>query len=187
MASRALLRRRSRKKLNKPFELQLTSMLDVLVIILVFMLKSYQTSQNNLAVLPGLQLPISYSSNEPRDSLQIIITQEGISFDGRKLVEFTPAMSEGEAGYLIEGKDLDDNNRRILPLFNALVETRERTETLREKYPVIGADGNPIEFEGIVAITADKRVPYDTLRKVLYTAATAQYKVLRFIAQKRDY
>ena len=35
---------RRKKKLNQAFELQLTSLIDVLVIILVFLLKSYQTA-----------------------------------------------------------------------------------------------------------------------------------------------
>jgi len=187
MSRRALQRRKARRKLNRPFELQLTSMLDVLVIILVFMLKSYQTSQNNLAVLPGLKLPISYSTSEPRDSLQVIITSEGITFEGKRLVDFqTPVASEDQS-YQFSTKDLDDGGRRIVPLFDALVQVKQQTEMLRAKYPLKDSAGNTIGFDGIMAITADRRVPYDTLRKVLFTAGAAEFRVLRFIAQRRDY
>ena len=55
---RSIRFRRGRKK-HREAELQLTSMMDVLVIILVFLLKSYSTSTNNFTTLPGLKLPIS--------------------------------------------------------------------------------------------------------------------------------
>ena len=38
---RSIRNRRGRHKIHKDFELQLTSMMDILVIILVFLLKSY--------------------------------------------------------------------------------------------------------------------------------------------------
>ena len=73
-AFRSIRTRRRKKKLNQGFELQLTSLIDVLVIILVFLLKSYQTSLNTLTTVEGLQMPISANQDEPHDSLQIIIT-----------------------------------------------------------------------------------------------------------------
>ena len=41
-------------------------------------------------------------------------------------------------------------------------------------------------FEGILAIQADKRVNYNTIRKIMYTAATAGFKVFRFLAKQQE-
>jgi biopolymer transport protein ExbD len=62
-AFRSIRTRRRKKILNKGFELQLTSLIDVFVIILVFLLKSYQTSLNTLTTTQGLQMPISASQD----------------------------------------------------------------------------------------------------------------------------
>jgi len=190
MAVRSIRKRKVRKQVNRGFELQLTSMIDVLVIILVFMLKSYQTSQNNLTTVPGLQMPISLSLDEPRDSHQVIITPEGITFEGQRIMDFVQteaaAGSSTGANYTFNKGDLDEGGRLITPLFDALNKAREASELLRAKSKARDEDGNPLPFDGILAITADKRVQYDTIRKIMYTAGAAQYKIFRFIAQRKE-
>ena len=188
-AFRSIRTRRRKKKLNKHFELQLTSLIDVLVIILVFMLKSYQTSLNSLATVQGLQMPISSSPDEPRDSLQVIVTPEGITFEGNRILEFAQDVASAgstEGSYKFGANDLDENGRRIVSLFNTLVAAREKSELLKAKSPVRDAQGNPLPFDGILAVTADKRIQYDTLRKIMYTAGAAGFKVFRFIAMKKE-
>lgn len=192
MRSRRNIRgRRGRRKLNKTFELQLTSMLDVLVIILVFLLKSYQTSQNNLTSVPGLQMPMSISLEEPRDSHQVIITPEGITFEGERIVDFIQSEAAAAANvvsaqYKLDAKDLDEGGRRIVPLYDALVKAREKSELLRVKSTARDDKGQPLPFDGILAITADKRIQYDTVRRIMYTSGAAGFKVFRFIAQRKE-
>ena len=48
------------------------------------------------------------------------------------------------------------------------------------------ANGQPLPFEGILAIQADKRVQYDTIRRIMYTAAASGYKTFRFLALKKE-
>ena len=188
-AFRSIRTRRRKKKLNQGFELQLTSLIDVLVIILVFLLKSYQTSLNTLTTTQGLQMPISSSQDEPRDSLQVIITPEGITFEGKRVSDFF--QDGGSAGategtYKLNESDLDEGGRRILSLYNTLVAAREKSELLKAKSPVRDAKGQPLPFDGVLAVTADKRIHYDTLRKIMYTAGAAGFKIFRFIAIKKE-
>ena len=184
---RSIRFRRGRKK-HRETELQLTSMMDVLVIILVFLLKSYSTSTNNFTTLPGLKLPISGSQDLPPDSLHLIITPEGMTFENQRIVEFelTSTSLDSEASYTIKKTDLAEDSRRITPLFDALVKARDQAELLRAKSKARDDAGNPLPFDGVLAIQADKRVHYDTIRKIMYTAATAGYKVFRLLALKRE-
>ena len=133
---RSIRFRRGRKK-HRETELQLTSMMDVLVIILVFLLKSYSTSTNNFTTLPGLKLPISGSQDLPPDSLHLIITPEGMTFENERIVEFelTSASLDSEASYTIKKTDLAEDSRRITPLFDALVKAEgpERATFLLRK------------------------------------------------------
>ncbi len=188
--TRSIRFRRARRK-HKDIELQLTSMLDVLVIILVFLLKSYSTSTNNFTTLPGLKLPLSASQDIPPDSLHLIITPEGMTFESVRIVEFdlgagSLGATDADAQYSLKPVDLAEDGRQIKPLYEALVKAKDRAELLRAKSKARDAQGNPLPFDGILAIQADKRVHYDTIRKIMYTAATAGYKTFRLLALKRD-
>lgn len=186
---RSIRSRRGRKKINKDFELQLTSLMDVLVIILVFLLKSYSASTNSFTSVPGLKLPMSVSEDMPLDSLHLIITPEAITFENQRILEFLvtdPGSTSTEANYQFKPTDLDEGGRRIVPVYDALIKAKEKAELLRAKSPARDEQGNPLPFDGILAIQADKRVKYDTLRRVMYTAAAGGYKVFRFLAQKKE-
>lgn len=188
-AFRSIRNRKRKKKLNAGFELQLTSLIDVLVIILVFMLKSYQTSINSLTTVQGLQMPISNNQDEPRDSLQVIVTPEGITFEGQRILDFVQdgnSAGASEGDYKVAETDMDEGGRRIVSLFNTLVAAREKSELLKAKSPVRDEKGNPLPFDGVLAVTADKRVQYDTIRKIMYTAGAAGFKAFRFIALRKE-
>ncbi len=185
--TRSIRFRRGRRK-PREIELQLTSMMDVLVIILVFLLKSYSTSTNNFTTLPGLKLPISASQDLPPDSLHLIITPEGMTFENERIVEFDLNSSslDDEATYSLRPVDLAEDGRQVRPLYAALVQARERAELLRAKSSARDETGSPLPFDGVLAIQADKRVHYQTIRQIMYTAATAGYKVFRLLALKRE-
>lgn len=186
---RSINHRRGRRKIGSVFELQLTSMMDVLVIILIFLLKSYSTATNSFNTVQGIQLPLSASQDSPPDSLQVIITPEGMTFESFRILDFvqtSAAVGNLDASYSFKQNDLDEGGRRIIPLYDALSKARDKAEVLRAKSKARDAEGKPLPFEGILAIQADKRVQYDTIRKIMYTAATAGYKVFRFLAMKRD-
>jgi biopolymer transport protein ExbD len=188
-ARRSIRNRRGRRRLHSSFELQLTSMMDVLVIIVVFLLKSYSATLNNFSSVPGIKLPISKSLDTPFESLAVIITPEAMTFENERILDFVQtaaAAGSSEAGYAFKNTDLDEGNRRIVPLYDALTKAREKAELLRSKSKARDADGKPLPFEGVLAIQADKRVQYDTIRKIMYTAAAAGYKTFRFLALKRD-
>ncbi len=189
MASRrGIGSRRGRRRVKKAFELQLTSMMDVLVIIVVFLLKSYNISTHNFSNASGLQLPISGSQDNPTDSVQVIVTPEALTVENERILDFQQiALNAGskEATYAFKPTDLDESGMRILPLYDALVKAKERTELLLAKSKK-RVDGKPLAFEGILAIQADKRVKYDTIKKIMYSAGAAGYRVFRFLAMKKD-
>ena len=186
--TRGILSRRGRRKVNKAFELQLTSMMDILVIIVVFLLKSYNASTNSLTTAQGLLLPTSNSQDTPTDTLQVIVTPESMTVENERILDFQQtagAVGNSDATYFFKVSDLDEGKKRIIPLYDALIKAKERTELLLAKSKS-RVDGKPLPFPGILAIQADKRVQYDTIRKIMYTAGAAGYKTFRFLAMKRE-
>jgi biopolymer transport protein ExbD len=187
--NRSIRGRRRRRKVAGAFELQLTSMMDVLIIIVVFLLKSYSASTNNLATVPGIKLPVSVDQTDAMDSLQLIVTPEAMTFESDRILDFVKTAADAgdsSGGYAFKNTDLDEGGRRVLPLYDALIKARDKSELLRAKSQKRDANGNPLPFDGILAIQADKAIQYDTLRKIMYTAGTAGYRVFRFIARKKD-
>jgi biopolymer transport protein ExbD len=188
MAARGIFARRGRRKINKAFELQLTSMMDVLVIIVVFLLKSYNIATHNFSSTPGLKMPVSGSPDSPSDSLQVIVTPEYMTVENERILDFEQGMNavgSNEVIYAFRPTDLDEDGRRVVPLYDALMKAREKTELLLAKSKA-RVDGKPVAFEGILAVQADKQVKYDTLRKIMYTAGAAGFKTFRFLALKKD-
>ncbi len=186
---RSITNRRSRKRVKNTLELQLTSLMDVLVIILVFLLKSYSTSTSNFSTVSGINLPVSGSPDIPPDSLQVIVTPEGMTFEDARILDFIQtqaSVGSDTPEYKLKKTDLDRDGHRILPLYDALTQAKEKAELLRTKSTARDKDGNPLPFDGVLAIQADKTIRYETLRKILFTAASAEYKIFRFLALKQE-
>jgi biopolymer transport protein ExbD len=186
---RSIRNRRGRKRLKQVFDLPLTSMMDIFIIILVFLLKSFSASTHNFTTVPGMQLPMSGSPEMPPDSLYVIVTPEGLTFENERVLDFQQSASSAgstEATYEFKKVDLDEGGRRIVPLYDALTKAREKAELLRAKSKARAETGEPLPFEGILAIQADKKVRYETLRKIMYTAAAAGFRTFRFLAQRRE-
>jgi biopolymer transport protein ExbD len=186
---RSIRFRRNRKRINKTFELQLTSMMDILVIMLVFLLRSYAISTNNFQSVPGIKIPYSTSPDVPPDSLHLIVTPEALTFENERIMDFVQtadSVAGAEPTYTFKQGDLAEDGRQIRPLFDALVKARDKAEFLRAQSKARDAQGNPLPFDGVLAIQADKRITYDTLRRIMYTAGTANYKIFRLLALKLE-
>lgn len=186
---RSIRSRRGRRRIGKNFDLQLTSMMDVFVIILVFLLKSFATTQTTLQAVPGLELPLSQSTEVPFESLSVVITPEAITFENERVIDFVTVAADAgssEATYSFKKSDLDEGGRRVTLLYEAFMKAREKSELLRARSKARDENGKPLPFDGVLSIQADKRIQYDTVRKILYTAASAGYRTFRFIALQKE-
>jgi hypothetical protein len=84
----------------------------------------------------------------------------------------------------------------IFDLTRKLVKSREKVEVLLSKAvwvkPINPNDPNSAKeaskpkFEGTLMIQADKKVRYELLRKIMYTAGAAQYKIFKLITIKKE-
>src|SRR5579871_2691556 len=74
-----------RKNRNSTFPLQITSMIDMFTIILVFLLKSYASSSVDIAVNKDVRLPASTASVAPIEALKLIVSTHGIYVDDKEV------------------------------------------------------------------------------------------------------
>ena len=160
MARRGLVKYMDRRTPSS-FKIQITSMVDMFVILLVFLLKTYSTSPVNITPKEGMTLPESSSLTEPVDVVKLMVSQEGIFVEDKKVMD----LDKGR----IPASVLDANDPSFLrSLFEALDERAKLAKS-------ISAQNDAFEFDGKVLMQADRGLSYEILQKVMYTSMMAGY------------
>lgn len=159
--ARGAMARFSGRRVTSNFKIQITSMVDMFVILLVFLLKSYTTSPITINASKDITLAESTSLQDPEDVIKLVVSQTGIFVENEKILDL--------AAGALNGTDIDKNDKSYLPgLFKAL-------DTQAEKMKTIAKANETVEFDGKILVQADRDLPYDVLQKVMYTSMMAGY------------
>jgi biopolymer transport protein ExbD len=171
MFRRALSRkkRREREAAGEIRELNIVAMMDMMTIILVFLLKSYSASSVSVTASEDVRPPVSTTRSTPRDTVAVTITPKGILVGDKKVVELQNSA--------IPRKVLD--GRRVIPLDLAL-----RKEVDKLKY--IAARNPSAPFNHELSVIGDRKIPYDLLLTVLYTAGQDELENYRFVVIQKE-
>ncbi len=152
-------------------ELNLTAMMDMMTILVVFLLKNYATAPENVTISETLSPPRSSSKIPIEAAVTITITKEGLLVDNEQVA----------AVDLVKGEVIGDTaatkNAPIAPLADLLdrkVADMKRLESM---------GGAP--FEGKILVVADEKTPYAMLMRVLYTAGLAQFSQYKLIVRSK--
>lgn len=164
MRSRSIRTRGIRKK-SQMIDLDITSLLDILVILLVFLLKSYNSSGIILNVPKGIELPTSASSSVNTSGVMVQVSPNIIWVDDKKVLDITEN----------KRRVYDHGGRRIIPLYDELVKKREEVQNIAKSAP--GAK----KFQGVVNLIVDKTIKYSYIKKLMYTTAEAGYRKYKFV------
>jgi biopolymer transport protein ExbD len=149
------------KRSPSTFKIQITSMVDMFVILLVFLLKSYSTSAVQIAPGNDLTLPASTSVKDPVDVLKLVVTKAGVFVEDEKVL----ALANGA----IPAAELEANDPMFIrSLYEALDKQAKKTLNIASR-------NDALEFDGKVLMQADRGLPYSLLRKVMYTSMLAGY------------
>jgi len=166
MGKRAI-RHRGRRGKKAPFELDITSLLDILVILLVFLLKTYSTNNVVINIPKEIVLPDSKSIESNTPGVVIQISKEKIWVDSNIIVDYANN-PEGVKVY-------DHGKRLFVPLYDELVRVREEIE-LTNKQANLDQD-----FSATANLVVDKEITYIDVKRILYTAAEAGFKQYKFV------
>ncbi len=139
--------KRTRKRDKKFQEMNLSAMMDMMTIILLFLLKSYSSS--GALLQPAFDnLPESSSETDPKKTLGIVVSGEGLFAD--------VDTETGERPLISTVQELEDDFEAILPgLENYILKQQERDSDLglqiTDEMSVQGADNIP--YSWILKIT----------------------------------
>ena len=168
---RALTRkkRKEREAATEVKELNITAMMDMMTIILVFLLKSFASSSAAITASEDVRPPVSSTRATPKDTVAITITPKNILVGDREVVR----LKDGR----IPLEQLQDG--LVLGLDDQLKKEVKKLKFIAERNPAA-----PFSHE--LSVIADKMVPYDLLITVLYTAGQNELENYRFIVLQRD-
>lgn len=160
--------RRSSRGEQKTMNLNLTSMMDMFTIILVFLIFSFSSQDQNLKLDPDVSLPESTAAIEFKWAINVNLTPTVLKVEGNTIAK----VKSGK----FAGVKVDKDKKRVLPLYNLLKKFKE-IET-QEKV-------NPTEDETVIAFQADKSLPFEVIDLVMKTSAQAGYPNFRFVVLKK--
>lgn len=164
MARRASRFSRGKRK-ETVFDIDITSLLDILTIMLVFLLQSYNSSGVVINVPKEIELPRSASETLNNFGVNIQVSKTQIWVDDAEVVNSD----------LPNEQMYDEEGRRIVPLYNELVKIKETIKQSEKLSP------QAAKFSGVANLVIDKSLKYNYLKKIMYTCAAAGFKEFKFV------
>lgn len=143
----------SRREKAEPMELDITSLLDILVILLVFLLKSYNASNLKLDLVKSLAIPDSKARKLGSHAVVVQVDKNKDIWIDKKRI-----------GSALGGEKVDS-------LYDFLQKRRD----------VANIPGAKKAKQ--INLVLDKSLPYATMQKVMHTSALAGYTDFKFIVQ----
>jgi Biopolymer transport protein ExbD/TolR. len=133
--------------LTDTFKPQMTSLIDILTLLLVFLIQSFNAEGTLVTQSPDLELPVSSSNKTPSPSLTIEVTRSDVVAEGKKLAAIDSFKSS---------KDMLIGN-----VFKWLVHEKARVTDTAAHKPII--------------IQCDKELEFNIVKRVLFTCSKAGY------------
>lgn len=167
---KAELRRAIRRNAIEPEinYLNITAMLDIMTIILVFLLKTLGESSAAVPQSKDLMLPKSVIQSQPAmDGVRVTVSKSQVLVGDDKVLDLPNSQSLAQSGVDARHKR-GANSLYIVPLGNALQSARKVDRALREAK---GLD--PATSEAI--IIADNTIPYRLFVEVLFTLGQNEF------------
>lgn len=171
--------------------LNITSLIDVLTVLIFFLVKSMTVTSVVISPPADLKIPKTVSDTPIEDSVSISISNNELRLNNEVVLKL-------ENGY-VEKKLLDSDQRTIKPLKELLEKEYSKkyqplenasvsvTAKKGERVPASNSQSQstksePTEkFQGKIIIQADKDLPFHSIQFLLHTAAVSGFTDYQFV------
>ena len=158
---------RKRRHMEEVVGLNLTAMMDVMTILLVYLIKVFADSPENIPLNDDLRAPASTAPDRVTPAVRVMISKNNIIVDDKVVLQ----IKDGEIV-------TTDPANMYGPLDAAL---RKRVDDLR----AIALRTHGPDFDGILMVVADEDTPYGMLTGVLGVAGRAQFTSYRLTVKHK--
>jgi biopolymer transport protein ExbD len=159
--SKVLSKKFGRGKRNGYAGLMLTSLVDMFMIIVIFLLQNFSATGEVLYMSKDIKLPDAAHGVQLERAPVISVSSDAVTFEGRQ-VAATDALSKGDVLNVPELEDaLRDEKRR---------------------YELVHADDPDHPFRGLVNVQADKKIPFRIIKRVMFACNQSGFGNINFAA-----
>ena len=163
-----IIKPRHRHREPLEFSLNITSLMDVLTVLLFFLLKSFTVSSTSMDVTNGLRLPASSHEKKIEDTITLAFTPTEIRSGNEVLVR----LSKGN----FRPVDIGPDHRTLLPVQSFL------KEQLVKRNEIFGKSvDKKLLPPGRLLIQADQSLPFEKVKFLLHSASTSGYSDFDFV------
>jgi len=148
-----------RARHGNQLDMNLVSLIDVFTILIFFLLSN--SGVETIAPAKSVRLPESVSEQVPKETLVVAVNGDEITVDGRKVADVATLANA-----------TDD----LIPGLKA------ELDQLAARPVALAANAGKAKA---VTIMGDKTIPYQLLRKVMYTCALADYTDVSFAVNRK--
>jgi biopolymer transport protein ExbD len=160
------------KQLRKPrgstelkgFKPQLTSLIDLMTVIVIYLVQSFSTEGQIITVSKDLTLPESSAKKPPVLNVNIIVTGKYVLAEDVKVANVD---------------DILGTDDMVIPQLNDWLEKR------REMTEKIVQYSTKTTFKGDVTIQGDKRIKFRLLKKIMYTCGRQGFNNFNLAVQSK--
>ncbi len=154
------------------YPLNITAMMDMMTIILVYLLKSYSSDPASITPQGDLSMPFSTTRLKPEAAVPLAISKNSILVNDKEVCKIVNNRVDPNCK---EGKS--EEQYMIQTLYSAL-------DSERQKQEEIAAYNSTQQFKGLILIMGDKDIPFRVVSEILYTAGQAQFGNFKFVVLK---
>lgn len=144
--------------------LNITSLIDIFTILLVFLLKNYSVEGEIVTIAPDLNLPAASVNKKPTRDLLVAISLDYISV---------------EQIHTVSLNNLPVNDLLIPELIAELDAHRQKIDDIRQT-------NETVAFTGKVLIQGDQDIPFKILKQVMFTCGQAGYHDISLVVRKKE-
>ncbi len=160
------VRRKHRKRGDGTVKLNITSMIDMFTLMVVFLLKNYSAQGQLVTPANNLLLPTSSVEKNAEEALSVKVSATNI------MVENTIVIDEKGYQAVLAQKDF-----LVEPLYTVLKKYCEEAKKSSEIFKT--------EFSGKISIQGDVAIPYNVLTRIMYTCGQAGYPIMNLVVYRK--
>jgi biopolymer transport protein ExbD len=163
--TRSSLRKAKSSRALKGFRPQLTSLVDVMTILLIYLLKSFSSEGEIITVSQELMLPESSAQKQPKVTTVLTVNNRYILAEDVHVANVDEVLA---------------SDTLIIPRLYQWLGERRALTTQIERY------STRTKFLGDITIQGDKRIRFQLLKKIMYTCGRQGFNNFSLVVRKRE-
>ncbi|MDD5674224.1 MAG: biopolymer transporter ExbD [Chitinivibrionales bacterium] len=144
---------------------QLTSVIDMMTVLLCYLLQSFSSEGEIVTVSKNLDLPQSTAQKTPQLTTVVTVNNDVILAEGQALARVDEVLATDDL---------------VIPQLNDWLQVRRQTTEKLAKY------STSLKFKGDVMIVGDKRIRFRLLKKIMYTCGQQGFNNFSLAVLKKE-